>query len=44
MTEPTSGTMISTFGCLACFELVAGRFGDGPDLQGEQAGDERARA
>ena len=24
---------------LACFQLVAGRFGDGPDLQREQAGD-----
>ena len=37
MTEPTSGTMISDLRVLAGLELVAGRLGDGPDLQREQA-------
>ena len=35
--NPTSGTMISTFGCLPALHLGDRRLGDRPDLQREQA-------
>ena len=42
--NPTSGTMISTFGFLPASDQVAGRLGDRPDLQREQARRRAARA